>query len=128
MKSKRILLGLLLLIGAGQVFAQNNVRLPERPQQAAYHDLTQLNDGFWIAIEAQGGTSILFDQNKTNAQRVGVSVIAGYMFSEFLTTPRKWQQAWSAVSRWLTSTISRSATSSRPSRRLRLNRSCDSKS
>ena len=82
--TKKMILGLLLLIGAGQAFAQNNVRLPEAPQRVAYHDHTQLNDGFWIAIEAQGATSILFDSNKTNAQRAGLAVVAGYMFNEFL--------------------------------------------
>lgn len=84
MKSKKLIIGLLLLMGVGQAMAQNDVRLPQRPNRPAYHDHTQLGDGFWIAVEAQGGTSILVGNNKTNAQRAGVSIIGGYMFSEFL--------------------------------------------
>lgn len=83
MKSKKLMICLMLLLGAGQVMAQGDVRLPQRPNRPAYHDHTQLGDGFWIAIEAQGGTSLLAG-SKTNAQRAGVSVIGGYMFSEFL--------------------------------------------
>ena len=82
MKSKKLIIGLLLLMGVGQAMAQNDVRLPQRPNRPAYHDHTQLDNGFWIAIEAQGGTSLL--SGKTNAQRAGVSVVGGYMFSEFL--------------------------------------------
>jgi hypothetical protein len=82
MKSKKILLGLMLLLGVSQAFAQNDVRLPQRPNRPAYHDHTQLESGFWCAVEAQGGSSILFD--KRNAVRAGVSVVGGYMFNEFI--------------------------------------------
>ena len=81
MKSKTILLGLMLLFGVGQTMAQNDVRLPQRPNRPAYHDHTQSDNGFWCAIEAQGGSSVIFD--KKNAVRAGVSVLGGYMVNEF---------------------------------------------
>ena len=81
MKSKVFLLGLMLLVGVGQTMAQNDVRLPQRPNRPAYHDHTQLDNGFWCAVEAQGGSSVICD--KTNAVRAGASFIGGYMFNEF---------------------------------------------
>jgi hypothetical protein len=71
----------MLLFGVGQTMAQNDVRLPQRPNRPAYHYHTQSDNGFWCAIEAQGGSSVIFD--KKNAVRAGVSVLGGYMVNEF---------------------------------------------
>jgi hypothetical protein len=82
MKNKAIILALTLLLGVGQALAQNDVRLPQRPNRPVYHDHTQLDNGFWCAVEANVGTSVIMD--KKNTQRGGLSVVGGYIFSEFM--------------------------------------------
>ncbi len=62
--------------------AQQEIRLPEKPNNPKYVEYTERKKGVWYAVEANGGSSIL--TNHTNAQRAGFSVTAGYMFSEFL--------------------------------------------
>ena len=82
---KKTLLSLLLLLTVGQVFAQRPVRLPERPtNRPAYRDHAELDNGFWCAVEANGGTSILFKDGVDDAQRAGLSFTGGYMVNEFL--------------------------------------------
>ncbi len=71
-----------LLSTSMQLVAQNGIRLPERPNRQKYVEHSELRSGFWLAVEANGGSSILF--NHTNAQRAGAAVVAGYMFSEYL--------------------------------------------
>ena len=72
------------MLTVGQVFAQRPVRLPDRPNRPAYVDHSELDNGFWCAVEANGGTSILFKDGVDDAQRAGLSVVGGYMINEFL--------------------------------------------
>ena len=82
---KKTVLTFLLLFALGQVFAQRQVRLPERPNnRPAYVDHSELDNGFWCAVEATGGTSFLLKDGVDDAQRVGFSVVGGYMVNEFL--------------------------------------------
>ena len=82
---KKVLLSLVLVLTVGQVFAQRPVRLPERPtNRPAYRDHAELDNGFWCAVEAYGGTSILFKDGVDDAQRAGLSFTGGYMVNEFL--------------------------------------------
>lgn len=81
---KKALLTLLLVLTTGQIIAQNNIRLPERPNRPRYVDHSENEDGFWCAVEANGGSSILFKDGVKDAQKVGLSFQFGYMFNEFL--------------------------------------------
>ncbi len=80
--TKKILLAFLLLFTTGQMFAQRNIRLPERPNRPAYIDHSEKDDGFWCALEGNVGSSIVF--NHDNAVRAGLSFIGGYMVNEYL--------------------------------------------
>ena len=77
---KRILFSLLLTLVTGQMMAQ--VRLPERPNRPQYVDHSELDNGFWCAIEGKVGSSIQFNAN--NAQRAGLTFTGGYMVNEYL--------------------------------------------
>lgn len=59
-----------------------DIILPQRPERPAYKDYTTSDRGFWLAAEAEGGTSTFIDDN--NMQVVGLCVNAGYRLSEFL--------------------------------------------
>ena len=80
---KKTVMTFLFLLTVGQVFAQGDVRLPQRPTRAAYVDHTLDNSGFWGALEANGGTSLVFGDGKSNAQRAGLSFVGGYMINEY---------------------------------------------
>ena len=58
------------------------VRLPERPNRPQYVDHSELDNGFWCAIEGKVGSSIQFNAN--NAQRAGLTFTGGYMVNEYL--------------------------------------------
>ena len=80
---KKILVSLALLAFTVSVSAQEReVRLPEKPQRAAYKDRSMEDSGFWGAIEAEGGSSIM--AHSPNMQYAGVSFTGGYRISEFL--------------------------------------------
>ncbi len=70
------------VLAAMSVSAQSNVRLPERPNRASRSDYAQYDRGFWCAVEATGGTTAL--SHRRNMQPVGLDVVGGYRFSEFL--------------------------------------------
>lgn len=76
---KRILFAILLILTTGLTVAQ--VRLPERPKRPVYVDHSELDNGFWCAVEGTVGSSILFNEN--NAQRMGLVVTGGYMVNEY---------------------------------------------
>ena len=81
---KRILFSLLLTLVTGQMMAQ--VRLPERPNRPQYVDHSELDNGFWCAIEGKVGSSIQFNAN--NAQRAGLTFTGGYMVNEYFDGQR----------------------------------------
>lgn len=81
---KKTIISFLLLLSVGQVFAQKDVRLPQRPQRPAYVDHTLDLSGFWGAVEANGGTSFTLDEGRDNAQRAGLTFTGGYMVNEYL--------------------------------------------
>jgi hypothetical protein len=72
-----VCLGILL-----PVVAQNDIRLPERPNRPTYKSYSTVDTGFWNAIEMNGGTSVRF--NHRNIQDVEVMYTAGYRISEFI--------------------------------------------
>ena len=71
-----------LCFSAGLVAQENNIILPEKPNRVAYKDYTLQNAGYWIAVEAYGGSMANF--NKRNLQFAGIGVVNGYRFNEFL--------------------------------------------
>jgi len=80
--TKKIIFAFLLLFTTGQLYAQRNIRLPERPNRPAYIDHSEKDDGFWCALEGNVGSSIVF--NHDNTVRAGLSFIGGYMVNEYL--------------------------------------------
>ena len=80
---KKILLTTLLIaIGLTASAQYRDVKLPEKPQQRPYKTHDGVDKGFWHAIEAEGGSSVM--ANRTNAQFATLSWTGGYRFSEFL--------------------------------------------
>lgn len=74
-----LILGLLAL----PTFAQyREVCLPEQPKKDNYRDYTSEEKGFWYAVEAEGGSSIM--EHKTNMQYVDLTFTGGYRISEYL--------------------------------------------
>jgi len=59
-----------------------NVILPEAPQQKNYKNYEQEDDGFWCAIEAEGGSSIM--EHRKNMQYANLSYTGGYRLNEYL--------------------------------------------
>lgn len=59
-----------------------DVKLPDQPKQKNYKDRTFEDSGFWFAVEAEGGSSIMSD--KKNTQYVGLTGTAGYRLNEYL--------------------------------------------
>lgn len=82
---KKTVITFLLLLFVGQVFAQGDTSLSQRPKRTAYQDPNHPGSysGLWGAFEVNGGTSVIFSSGKCNAQRVGLSAIAGYRFNEY---------------------------------------------
>lgn len=80
---KKLLLSLIVFGAAISVSAQyRNVKLPDKPEQTDYINYERENAGFWYAIEAEGGSSIMAQH--TNMQYVNLSFVGGYRFSEYL--------------------------------------------
>lgn len=80
---KRLLLSLFVLGVTLSANAQyRDVKLPDKPKQTSYRDYEKEDAGFWFAIEAEGGSSIMAQH--TNMQYVNLSFVGGYRFSEFL--------------------------------------------
>lgn len=64
-------------------FAQNReVRLPSQPKQTHYKDYTSEQKGFWFALEAEGGSSIM--EHSRNLPYANVTFTGGYRLCEYL--------------------------------------------
>lgn len=80
---KRLLLLVIISFGTMSLYAQyRDVRLPEKPKLPGYKDYSTEQSGFWYALEAEGGSSIMADC--TNMQYAAATVSGGYRISEFL--------------------------------------------
>ena len=80
---KKVLLSLLMLTVGVTVDAQyRDVKLPAAPKQTNYRNYAAEDAGFWFAVEAEGGSSVMV--NNTNMQYVNASWTAGYRLSEYL--------------------------------------------
>lgn len=66
----------------GVVAQDRQIRLPERPQRAAYHEQTDIMTGFWCAAELDGGSTVYLKDS--NTQFATLTFTAGYRFSEFI--------------------------------------------
>lgn len=80
---KRILLSFLAAVLSTGMYAQyRDVKLPEKPNKPGYRDYTNQESGFWFAIEAEGGTSVM--EKKKNMQYANLTFTGGYRINEFL--------------------------------------------
>lgn len=59
-----------------------DVKLPEKPKMTGYKNYEREDKGFWCAVEAEGGSSVMV--HSTNMQYVNMSFTGGYRLSEFL--------------------------------------------
>lgn len=79
----RIISFILFALLALPSFAQyREVRMPDQPKTSNYRDYTSQSQGFWYAIEAESGSSIM--EHRTNMQYVNLTFTGGYRISEFL--------------------------------------------
>ncbi len=79
---KKILTVILIMTFATSLYAQDNIRLPERPKnRTQYRDLTVQEHGYWTAVELGGGMTTMF--NRSNMAMVDLDWVNGYRFSEF---------------------------------------------
>ena len=75
----------ILVLGAMAIpsFAQyREVRTLQQPKETNYRDYTSQEQGFWYAVEAEGGSSIM--EHKTNMQYVNLTFTGGYRINEYL--------------------------------------------
>lgn len=75
----------ILFLGAMAIpsFAQyREVRTLQQPKETNYRDYTSQEQGFWYAVEAEGGSSIM--DHKTNMQYVNLTFTGGYRINEYL--------------------------------------------
>lgn len=80
---KRVLLSMLVLLTALAVNAQyRDVKLPDAPRQSNYRDYSSEDKGFWFAVEAESGSSVMV--HEPNMQYVNASWTGGYRLSEYL--------------------------------------------
>jgi len=80
---KIILLSALLLTMTVSAEAQyRDVKLPDAPKHSNYRNYETENTGFWFAIDAEGGSSVMV--NSTNMQYVSALWTGGYRLSEYL--------------------------------------------
>lgn len=80
---KKILLLLLILTIAINVDAQyRDVKLPEKPKRTKDVNYDMKDTGFWFAVDAEGGSSIMAE--KTNMQYANFAFTGGYRISEYL--------------------------------------------
>lgn len=79
---KKIILFLMTFTIAYSAHAQyRDVKLPEKPELPDYKDYSTQNNGFWYAIEAEAGSSIM--ATGPNMQYVQVGFTGGYRFNDF---------------------------------------------
>lgn len=83
-----ILFVLLALPSFGQY---RDVRMPEQPKGSNYRDYTSQEQGFWCAVETEGGSSIM--EHKTNMQYVNLT-FTGWLSHKrvFALRCRFWRQ------------------------------------
>ena len=80
---RKIISLLLLLMVALSISAQyRDVKMPEAPNKSSYPNYGMENSGFWCAVDAEGGSSIMV--NSKNMQYTALSFTGGYRISEFL--------------------------------------------
>ena len=79
----RTLSVILLALASMPMFGQyRDVRMPKQPKQHNYRDYTSQEKGFWFALEAEGGSSVM--EHKRNMQYVNLTFTGGYRLSEYL--------------------------------------------
>ncbi len=76
------ILSVLLLMVTTLCAQYREVKIPEKGNVPEYKDYETKNEGFWIAAEVEGGSSIM--ESKSNKQYVALTAIAGYRRNEFL--------------------------------------------
>ena len=59
-----------------------NVKLPEAPKQTGYKNYNFENAGFWYALEAESGSSVM--EQKKNMQYANLTFTGGYRLNEYL--------------------------------------------
>ena len=59
-----------------------DVKLPEKPKQTGYRDYNNQDNGFWFAVEAEGGCSAM--THSPNMPYASATLTGGYRVSEFL--------------------------------------------
>lgn len=80
---RKIILSFVLFAIAIAGYSQyRDVKLPEKANLPAYPDYTRQSSGFWYALEAEGGSSIM--SSCKNMQYVQLNATTGYRLSEFL--------------------------------------------
>lgn len=80
---KKICILLLALVTTTTIQAQQReVNLPPKTTQHGYRDYSTQDNGFWCAVEAEGGSSIMV--NSRNLQYVNLTYTAGYRINEYL--------------------------------------------
>lgn len=80
---KRIALFIVMLSALVSANAQyRDVTLPDKAQQKGYRDYNSKDNGFWCAIELDGGSSIMV--HSPNMQYAGLSFTGGYRVNEYL--------------------------------------------
>lgn len=80
---KTVFILLLALFAASVAQAQRReVKLPPKTKQHGYRDYSTQDKGFWCAVEAEGGSSIMV--NSRNMQYVNLTYTAGYRICEYL--------------------------------------------
>lgn len=79
---KLIIFSLLLMTSLAVNAQRREVRMPERPQMHGYKDYSMQDKGFWCAVEAEGGSSVM--ASSPNMQYANLSFTGGYRFSEYL--------------------------------------------
>lgn len=80
---RKAIITLLAMASAMTGYAQyRDVKLPEKPAEREYRDYSSHDKGFWCAVEAEGGSSIMSDL--PNMQHVTLTFTGGYRISEYL--------------------------------------------
>ncbi len=80
---KKIFFPIIVLSATLTAKAQyRDVKLPEAPKQTNYRNYERENTGFWCAVEAEGGSSVM--ANSPNMQYANLSFTGGYRLSEYL--------------------------------------------
>lgn len=58
------------------------VTLPQKPVRTEYKDLNSQDNGFWCAVDVDGGSSLMY--GKTNLQYANLLFTGGYRINEYL--------------------------------------------